>query len=354
MELDKNTILQILGSLMKDPSVLSESEKYSLLPQDFTSPFERYIFAAISNLYHGGAKKINVVDIDKYLSEHEAIYDSFIKNNGIEYLMDAEDISSPENFNYYYTKLKKYNALKDLKLAGYDVSKIYPDNYVDNREELLEKFDKMSVKDIFTNIKNGFSKVEVKYSVSSETEVVKANINISELINKFKESPEVGVNFQGDIFNTVVRGARKGKFYLRSGGTGTGKTRSMVGDACYMAYPIRYNTSTCSWENTGNSERVLYIGTEQKYDEIQTMILAYLTGINEEEILYGRFNEEKEKIINQAIKLMDIYSENFVIARIPDPSIQEVKTVVRDYALREQIDNIFYDYIFSSPSLLHP
>lgn len=353
MDLDKNTILQILGSLMKNPSILSESEKYFLSPQDFTTPFEKYIFAAISNLYHNGAKRINVVDIDKYLSEHEAIYNSFIKNNGIEYLMDAEDISTASNFDFYYTKLKKYNAIKDLKMMGFDTSKIYPEGLLDNKEELLEKFDNMSVKDIFNSVKKDFSKVENKYSTNGDIEVIKATSNITELIGNLKNNPEVGINFQGDIFNTVVRGARKGKFYIRSGGTGTGKTRSMIGDACYMAYPIRYSNEEQKWVNLGNSEKVLYIGTEQKYDEIQTMILSYLSGINEEKILLGYFSPQEEELLNKAIKIMENYSENFIIARLPDPNIASIKAVIRDYSLREQVDNIFYDYIFSSPSLLN-
>lgn len=353
MDLDKNTILQILGSLMKNPSILSESERYFLSPQDFTNSFERYIFAAISNLYHNGAQKINVVDIDKYLSEHEAIYNSFVKNNGIEYLMDAEDISSAENFDFYYNKLKKYNAIKDLKVMGYDTSHIYPEGLLDDKEELLEKFEKMTVKDIFNTVKMKFSKVENKYSTNGDIEIIKADKGIATLIKQLKNAPEVGINFQGDIFNTVVRGARKGKFYIRSGGTGTGKTRSMVGDACYMAYPIRYDMENKKWIYSGNNEKVLYIGTEQKYDEIQTMILAYLSGINEEKILLGYYNEEEQDVLNKAIKVMETFSDNFIIARLPDPNIASVKSIIRDYSLREQVDNIFYDYIFSSPSLLN-
>lgn len=353
MELDKNTVLQIFGSLMKNPSILSEVERYSLTPQDFTSQFEKYIFAAISNIYYSGAKRINVVDIDKYLINHEAIYEVFTKNHGIEYLMDAEDISSLENFDFYYTKLKKYNAIKDLKMMGYNTSKIYPENLLDNNEEVIDRFEKMTVKDIFDTVKNDFLKVESKYSINSNTEVTKANKGIENLLSKFKNTPEIGINFQGDIFNTVVRGARKGKFYLRSGGTGTGKTRSMVGDACYMAYPVRYDKQKEMWISCGNNEKILYIGTEQKYDEIQTMILSYLTDINEEKILYGNYSIEEEELLKKAIKIMDIYEDNFIIVRIPDPSIAEVKANIRNYALRENIENIFYDYIFSSPSLLN-
>lgn len=353
MNLDKNTILQIFGSLMKNPLLLAEVDKYSLTPQDFSTNFEKYIFAAINNLYQNGAERISVVDIDNYLVSHEAVYGVFTENNGIEYLNDAEDLATLENFNYYYNKLKKYNAIRDLKLMGFNTNKIYPENILDeDREAKLDAFEKMSVQDIFNSVKADVAKAESKYAKKSNTQTVKANDGIRDLIKKLKTTPEIGVNCQGEIFNTVVRGARHGKFYIRSGGTGTGKTRSMVGDACYIAYPIRYNSKTEQWENTGSCERILYIGTEQKPEEIQTMIIAYLTDINEEKILYGNFNEKEEEILDKAMKLMDIYEDNFIISQIPDPSINEVKTHIRKHCLIEGIENVFYDYIFSSPSLL--
>lgn len=353
MNLDKNTVIQILGSLMKNPLLLSEVDKYSLTPQDFPTNFERYIFAAINNLYQNGAEKISVVDIDNYLISHESVYKIFLENNGIEYLNDAEDLATPENFNYYYNKLKKYNAIKDLKIMGFNTNKIYPENLLDDdTNKKIDDFEKMSIQDIFNSIKADFTKVESKYENKENSLTINANENLQQLITKLKFSPEVGINCQGEIFNTVVRGARKGKFYLRSGGTGTGKTRSMIGDACFMAYPIRYNATKEEWENIGNCEKVLYIGTEQKPDEIQTMILAYLTGINEEKILYGNYSEKEQDLLEKAIKIMDIYKDNFIITQLPDPTINQVKTTVRKFCLINNINNVFYDYIFSSPGLL--
>lgn len=339
---------------MKNPLLLSEVDKYSLTPQDFSTNFEKYIFAAISNLYQNGAERISVVDIDNYLVSHEAVYGVFTENNGIEYLNDAEELSTLENFNYYYNKLKKYNAIRDLKIMGFNTNKIYPENMLDDDiENKLNEFEKMSVQDIFNSVRADIAKTESKYAKKSNTQTLKANEGVRNLIKKLKTTPEIGVNCQGEIFNTVVRGARRGKFYIRSGGTGTGKTRSMVGDACYIAYPIRYNSRKEEWENTGSCEKVLYVGTEQKPDEIQTMILAYLTDINEEKILYGNYSEKEEELLEKAMKLMDIYENNFIITQMPDPNLNQIKSLIRKHYLIDGIENIFYDYIFSSPSLLN-
>jgi hypothetical protein len=134
--------------------------------------------------------------------------------------------------------------------------------------------------------------------------------------------------------------------------SGVGKTRAAVGDACMLAYPIRYNSLKRMWELTGAAEKTLFIATEQKLEEIQTLILAYLTDLNEETILYGYYTEEEEERVEKAILIMEKYSENLIVKEMPDPSITQLKAVVRENWLNYDIQNVFYDYIFSSPSLL--
>lgn len=97
----------------------------------------------------------------------------------------------------------------------------------------------------------------------------------------------------------------------------------------------------------------MFIATEQDFDEIQTLILAYLTGFDEQKILYGDYNQEEYKIVQQAIQIMEKYQDNLLIVRLSNPNIEQIKAVVRQNWLLNGIENVFYDYIFSSPSLLN-
>ena len=132
----------------------------------------------------------------------------------------------------------------------------------------------------------------------------------------------------------------------------THNTRSLVGDACNMAYPVKYNSSLGYWIKEGNSEKVLFVATEQNFDEIQTLILAYLTDINEDKIITGNCSEEEKDRIKKAIYIMNEYKDNFLITRMPNPDITLIKAIIRQNYLVHDIQNVFYDYIFSSPSLL--
>lgn len=349
---DKSVNIQIFGSLMKKPLILADT-KYSLTLDDFSNSLDKYIFGAIYNLFVNGAEKVSVIDIDNYLQNHKGIYQNFQKQNGIQYLHDCEEVSVLENFEYYYTKLKKYNLLNDLNDLGYDIKKIYPIDFMDEKYDIkMEQFEKYTIQEIFNEYRVTLSSLEAKYECSNNIEVITASEGIRELLSQIAKSPDVGPTLQGQIYNTVVRGARRGMYYIRSADSGVGKTRSMVGEAVSLAYPYRYSQEKCCWEITGATERVIYIGTEQKVEEIQTLVIAFLTGINEEKILYGLYNEEEEKIINQAISIMEDFKDNLIICQIPDPDIKAVKALVRQNVLQYDATCVFYDYIFSSPGLM--
>lgn len=351
---DKNAVLQVIGSLMKKPSLLSEKDKYNLQPSDFESRFERYIFIAILNSYTNGAQSLSEIDIDNYLMEHKDQYLLFQQNNGISYLQDALDMSTPENFEYYYNRIKKFNCLKDLKKGGFDISEFYEENELNPKQfEINQRFETLKPKDIFDGLKRRIYKVEGEYVEGDASITTDVSVGIDELLEKLKNSPDAGARFQGKYFNTVTRGARKGKYYIVSFPSGGGKSRMLLGEACYLAFPMRYSWETMEWKITGNAEKTLFIATEQTKEEIQTMIVAYLTGINEDVILYGHFTKEQQTIINEAKEVIKKYKDNLMIVQIPMPSVEVVKSVVRQNCIVNDIKNVFFDYIFSNPALLN-
>lgn len=348
---DKGAIIQVIGSLMKNPLLLA-NPKYSLNPNDFRVKTEKYIFSAIYNLFASGVEKISEVDVDTYLQNHEGIYQNFTQNNGIEYLQDCLEISEENNFDYYYTRMKKCNLLNDLQGYGFEIKDIYPDMLDSRYAEKMDKFERMSLQDIFDNFRRKISNIETEYQCGDSIKTIKANEGIKGLLQRLKTSPDIGAPLEGNFYNTAVRGARLGMYYIRSAGTGVGKSRSMAGDAARLAYPFRYDTNTQKWVFSGSCERVLYVGTEQDPEEIQTLILAYLTGINEEKILYGTYTFDEQRVINEAERIMSYFEDNLIIAQIPDPNIKSVQALIRQQVLQNDISYVFYDYIFSSPSLM--
>ena len=271
----KGVIQQILGSLMKQPQLLGEVDKYSLTIEDFSTRFEKYIFTAIRGLWQNGAPKISAFDIENYMEANDAAKRTFELQNGLEFLQDIEEFSSVENFPYYYNKLKKINLLRDLKKQGFDVSEFYMEDLTSPVAlQINQRFEELSLSDIVAGIKKKLLVLESNYSGTEEVQEWDIGSDIDDLVDSFGEDGSVGLPIQGAIYNKVIDGAQRTCLTIRSGGSGTGKTRNAVADACLLAFPMRYNSSTCMWEQIGNNQKVLFIITEQTDKQIKKMILA--------------------------------------------------------------------------------
>ena len=352
---DKNAIMQVIGDLMKAPFILTDS-KYILTKKDFDTPLARNIFIAITKMiFENKMEKITVVDIDNFFQQNEISYENFKKQNGIQYLNDCLEISNLSNFDYYYNRLKKLSALRSLKEDGFDISKIYNENENDIVKEKIQqdKLNQMTLDDIFNTFIKSINDLQCDYICNDDSEEGLIATGIDNLFEELQQNPEIGIPLQGKIYNTVVRGARQKKYYLISGSTGSGKSRQMIGHACTIAFPERFDTKKNKWVVTGKGEKVLFFGTEMEKDETQTMILAHISGINEDKILNNYYeNPEEKQRIYDAIKVMQYYQDNFIFVRVGDPSIGQVKSLIRKEVLKYDIKYVFYDYIFSSPGLL--
>ena len=352
--IDKRDIQQILGCLMKKPQLLSQIDKYSFDLTNFPTRFERSIFMAINGLYRNGATKIQPIDIENFIEPDQVSAKAFKDKNGIEYLQDIIELSEVDNFDFYYNRFKMFNLLKDLKKQGFDTDEFYCEDLTNPKcEEINEQFNSLTPKKITDAVRKKLLGVESQYETTDEIEIESAAEGMEELVDELGAAYEIGMPVQGAIYNQVIDGAKKGTLTIRSAASGVGKTSNAVADACYLAYPFRYNSTTCEWEQKGNSEKVLFIVTEQRFKEVRLMILAYLTDISRSRFKYADFSDRERGVITQAIHLMEKYVNNLILVKMPNPTIETVKTIVRENCIMYDIGYVFYDYIFIGPSLLN-
>lgn len=348
---DKMSVIQVIGSLMQKPDLLLD-DKYILTTNDFPERFHQIVFSAISNLINSGVSVIGVVEVDSYISKYEKQYKIFNDNNGMKYLEDAIELSNVKNFDYHYNTIKKFSLLKQLKDSGFDVSEIYDDNIIDSKtqEEMQLNFDKMDMNDIINHFDKKLIDIKAIYYEEEGQIGQQAGKNMQELKEELKETPEMGVPLNSNILNTIVRGARLKKIYMRSMPSGGGKTRLAVGDACKIAVPYIYDLKDNKWLHTGFSEPTLFITTELEISEIQTLIIAYVSGVDEAHILDGKYKDDEEERVDQAIKY--IKDAPLYIEQIPNFNIDDVERTIKKYKISKNIGYVFFDYIFMSVKML--
>ena len=349
---DVTAIMQVIGCVYNNPQILEFEDKYTITDEDFPDEFHRTVFGAIYKVYELGAKTITLENLADFLSSRPKSAAIYKKNDGDKWLLKVADIASQLSFDFYYNRLKKMTLLRAYDNYGVDVSDIYdPDNILDIKKKQLQEdlLDNSSLEEIADRVDRKISDIRLKYVDDTTGEAIQAGKGVLQLIQKFKDHPEVGVPLYGRLVNTVTRGARLKKFYLRSAATGIGKTRSMIADACNIACNKIYDESF-GWIKNGTSEPTLFITTEQELEEIQTMMLAFLSNVNEEHIINGEYEGDEEERVIKAGEILE--SSPLYVEELPDFSLKDVENVIKKNICDHDVKYNFHDYIHTSLKIL--
>lgn len=350
---NKRAILQVLGGLLKNPKLLQE-EKYDIKLEDFQEGIHRVLFLTINNLYNQQVYEITGVTVDNYISTYPKQYKLFQDNRGVNLVNRLIESAQEASFDYWYEVLKKFTLLREFSEHGFDISDLYDPNEIDPLiiEQKNSKLDEMTIQDILAHYNKKFLKIREHWSFGQKgTEVFQAGDGLSELKERLKKAPSMGHSFVNPVLTTALRGMRKKKLVLVSGSSGSGKSRTQMANACHVAIGWIYNIKANRWELTGEQPMpVLYISTELEQSEIQTIMLAYITGIEEHKILDGSYTEEEEARLNVGIKLLE--KAPLYCKYISDFDIKDIENLIESMIIDKEIQYVFYDYLHSTPKIL--
>ena len=350
--IDVPSIVQVIGCVFKSPQLLDYTDKYTIIDDDFVDDFHKIIFGTIYKLHELGAERITLNSISDFLSSRPKSEALFIKQKGEEWLTKALENAEPASFDYYYNRMKKMTLLRAFDSNGINVSSIYdPDNITDlkKRQQQEDFLDNTSIQGLADIIQDKLDAIKADYVDGSWGESYQAADGIDNLIADLEKNPEVGIPLYGPLINTITRGARLKKFYLRSAPTGVGKSRTMIADTCYIGCNKIYD-DIFGWVSAGVSQPVLYITTELELTEVQTMMLAFVSNVNEEHILNGQYiGDEKERVQEAAHILKD---SPIYIEVLPDFSLQDVENKIKKNIRDHDVGYVIFDYIHTSLKIL--
>lgn len=224
--IDITAIIQVIGAVYNQPSLLDMEDKYHFNEEDFTEEFHQILFSSIYNLHALGAKEISINAIEDYLEQRPKKMAVYKANKGQEYLEKIKNNVQIATFDYYYNRMKKMTLLRMYQNAGMDLSWLYDiDNIFDAKKKQIQEdwLDNTPINEIADIIDKKISGIRLKYIDNADGRSVEAGDGTLELLERLKKTPEVGYPLYGSIINTITRGARLKKLYLRSAATGVGK-----------------------------------------------------------------------------------------------------------------------------------
>lgn len=352
----------LLGALYKNPILFESPSLSAISEEDFMNSMQRLAYSIMYNLYSMGHSKFNQGIIESYLVGRSA-YDFY--NTEVEVGEDNEKTTRGE---YFFRKLdetgeesslepsieimKKMTLLRNLEMYGVSVKRYYDWETKDQKIASSQKawLEKTSLTDMANEISDDIDIIMDSASNGSIRESVQAGEGILDLIASFQEEPNYGSPFPIEKMNTITRGARLGKFYLRSAPTGGGKSRLMMADMCSMAINKIYHHGKKEWIDNGIQEGALFISTELDIEECQTLALAFITGIDEDIILDGVYDDDQKRIIQEGAEIM--LNSPLYFELIPDFSIRDIESSIRLYYREKDVKYFGFDYIHTSMKFL--
>ena len=329
---------------------------------DFDNKTARICFISIKNLFDKGAVKLTPYEVDQEIMQYESSAAIYKNNGGLDFLKISFEFAEPSNFKLYYDRIKKYSLLRRLKKEKYDISEFYLDDKdIDDplkAVEIQEHFDDSSLEDILDAVESRYNVIRNEFLNGGRSKGDPAE-GIFKLIDSLQEKPIMGPSLEGKIFNMACRGAREGCLFLKSSPSSVGKSRTAIFDACHLCYPIRWsqelNTFIREVDSKGNDReprKVLFIVTEMDKEELQTIMLAYISGVDEDHILTGRYEFGEKTRVKFAAQVIQDFSGFFIIEEISEPNLVNVEAAIKKYVTLEGIKYCFFDYIHSTASMI--
>ncbi|MDG0860379.1 DnaB-like helicase C-terminal domain-containing protein [Staphylococcus equorum] len=331
--------------LLREPNVI-------LTDLDFAQEFHKVTFSAINNLSLDSAEttKINEIDIDNYLSSYPHLYSIWEKHDGLTYIRDSIEHANPKTFTSNYTKLKKFSLLRHYVNNGIDISDVFDYQVVDiaEQEKNMRNLEKLTLQDILDHVTMKTIQIKEDFQLETEKKDFKAGDDLDTLLDELNTEPEFGYPFRNGYYNAIFRGMRRTKFMLRSAGTGGGKTRLALADICNVACDMIFDYKK-GWISNGPSYSSLFISTEVEKRELQTTMLAFITGIDDQVIKDGKYTEPVRERLEKGIEILKRAPIHCVY--IDDFSVSDIEMIIERYIIECGITEVAFDYIQMTPKL---
>lgn len=351
---DSTAAVQLIGCILNSPSLLDDdSGKYFFNERDFVNDLHKVTFGAAYNLRQMGADNVNIKTIEDYLQNRPESLATYKANNGGNWLVNAMANADISNFEYYYDRIKKMTLLRTYNDLGVDISWFYDaDNIFDikKKERQENNLNKYTLNEIADMIDTKILSVRETCVDNVTDDSVLIGDSVFDILEELEQSPEIGVPLYGNYINTITRGARLGKVYMRSAATGVGKSRTLIADICNFACDKIYDTEKNEWVDNGEKLPALFISTELDIQEVTTMALAFLAGVNEEHILNNSYNFGEYERVQYAAEVLS--HSPLYIEEMPDFSMKDIENCIKRNIRVHRIHYIGLDYIHTSAKLL--
>lgn len=129
----------------------------------------------------------------------------------------------------------------------------------------------------------------------------------------------------------------------------THNTRQAMKDMLFVSATERYLPGYGTWQDLGPAVPTLMISTELNKTELQTIALAYITGLTTSQIEDGNFNVGEQERLEKGVEI--IKKSNIKFVYIDDFSANDIQMLIEEHVMKYDTKIVVFDYIQSTPKL---
>lgn len=343
---------QVLGALIVNGDLLYDTS-YPLEVKDFIREYA-IVFTCVNNLIRKGIRQftdeIVLNYIDNNLHKWKDVYVEMYPNN--DFIKNMQLNAKMFNFEYHYQNVRKMSYMRDLNEKGFDIGCFY--DVTGDDKALNQKFHESTLEDIRINFKKTINELDEKWvSHSSEDESISSDTITDEMLDDALEGAvEVGHKFPIglEVLTHIYRGQLPQKYHLNMAGSGVGKTRFKMLEALNNSCEYMWDNENSEWIYTGETKPTLFISTEVTTKSLITMLIAFISGVEESKIKRRKCsNEEKIRIK----KAREIFKKGkLYIEYMPNFTVETIEACIEKYVLNRKIEFLYFDYIHASANVM--
>ena len=323
-----------LGAMLIKPS-FALSDKFPLTKQDFEPQiFHLRLYQAITALAKRGAQSISAMDCYTLCANNAEVKRVFDDNSLADFIDTIKQIVSVDNFELYWTGVRKATLLREYAKAGFDISCFEGEPEKHSIQEILDYYDGLAI-----NIRKQF------YQDKSMHEL-RAGDGFEAIKERFKEEPAFGATTFSRYLNTAARGWQQGQLTMHGAVSGSGKTGVALYNAALVACPELWDDDAgCYQPNPCYQHKAaLFIQYElNDQEELTPKLIGSISGVPTYHLLNGNYDDGEEERVDKAIEIL--HDSNIYFVTMPSFTNDKLKACIKEYATLHDVGYVVFDYV---------
>lgn len=323
-----------LGVMLIKPN-LALSDKLPLTKQDFEPQiFHLRLYQAITALAKRGAQSISAMDCYTLCANNVEVKRVFDDNALGDFIDTIKQIVSVDNFELYWTGVRKATLLREYAKAGFDISRFEGEPEKHGIQEILDYYDGLAI-----NIRKQFYQ-------DKSTRELRAGDGFEEIKERFKTEPAFGATTFSRYLNTAVRGWQQGQLTMHGAVSGSGKTGVALYNAALVACPELWDDDAGCYRlnHCYQHKAALFIQYElNDQEELTPKLIGSISGVPTYHLLNGNYDDGEEERIDKAIEIL--HDSNIYFVTMPSFTNDKLKACIKEYATLHDVGYVVFDYV---------